>query len=85
MYLNHPDSQPNKQNYVKIQKNPFLEILRWREGGREGKGKRHFLSIKKQKNIWIFNQALKIVSKENEQKQKNLYRKIFCHINLNEF
>ena len=47
------------------------------EGGREGKGKRHFLSIKKQKNIWIFNQALKIVSKENEQKQKNIYKKIF--------
>ena len=42
------------------------------EGGREGKGKRHFLSIKKQKNIWIFNQALIIVSKENKQKQKNI-------------
>ena len=55
------------------------------ERGREGKGKRHFLSIKKQKNIWIFNQALKIVSKENEQKQKNIYKKIFCNINLNEF
>ena len=84
MYLNHPDSQPNKQNYVKIQKNPFFGNFEV-EGGREGKGKRHFLSIKKQKNIWIFNQALKIVSKENEQKQKNIYKKIFCHINLNEF
>ena len=51
------------------------------ERGREGKGKRHFLSIKKQKNIWIFNQALIIVSKENKQKQKNI-KKIFFVISI---